>query len=201
MLDEDTGHQALVISRRDVIKAGICAALGAALVPSFPHLGFAAGRNFSASRKSDTREIAFRNSHTGESFSGVYRVGNKYLPDAFDEINMVLRDFRNNEVFPIDPHIVDIIYTVKRMTGRREPYEIISGYRSPRTNEMLRHASVESGVAKNSLHTTGRAIDLRIPGYTTRRIRDAGVSLRAGGVGYYPDSDFVHLDCGKVRVW
>jgi uncharacterized protein YcbK (DUF882 family) len=143
--------------------------------------------------------VVFRNTHTGESFSGVYRVGNKYLPDAFDRINYVLRDFRTGDVFPIDPRLIDIIYTVHQMTRSNKPYEIISGYRSPKTNSMLRRAS--TGVAKKSLHMSGQAIDVRIPGFSTERIRDLACSLEAGGVGYYSRSDFVHMDTGDVRVW
>lgn len=186
------------ISRRDVLKFSGYAALGSLLVPA-PVSQAMAGVYGSGQVKSGTREVVFRNTHTGESFSGVYRVGNKYLPDAFDRINYVLRDFRTGDVFPIDPRLIDIIYTVHQMTGRKEPYEIISGYRSPKTNSMLRRAS--TGVAKKSLHMSGQAIDVRIPGFSTTRIRDLACSLGAGGVGYYAKSDFVHMDTGDVRVW
>jgi uncharacterized protein YcbK (DUF882 family) len=145
------------------------------------------------------RKISFRNSHTGETFSGVYRVGDKYLPDAFERINIVLRDFRSNELFPIDPRAIDIIYSVHQMTDRVDPYEILSGYRCPKTNAGLRKHG--EGVAKNSLHMTGQAIDLRLPGFNTKQIRNIAVSLKAGGVGYYPKSDFVHMDTGDVRIW
>jgi uncharacterized protein YcbK (DUF882 family) len=144
-------------------------------------------------------KVSFRNAHTGDSFNGVYRVGNKYLPEAFDRINYVLRDFRTGEDYPIDPRSIDILYLVQRKTGRNAPLEVLSGYRSPRTNNMLRNAS--SGVARNSLHMTGQAIDFRMGGYSTMRLRDIAIDLRAGGVGYYPRSDFVHVDTGKVRHW
>jgi uncharacterized protein YcbK (DUF882 family) len=144
-------------------------------------------------------KINFRNSHTGDSFNGVYRVGNKYLPDAFDRINHVMRDFRTGEEFPIDPRALDILYMVQQRTGQRTQIDVLSGYRSPKTNLMLRNAS--TGVAKNSLHMVGQAIDLRIPGFATRRVRDVAIDLRAGGVGYYPRSDFVHVDTGKIRHW
>jgi uncharacterized protein YcbK (DUF882 family) len=145
------------------------------------------------------RRISFRNSHTGEIFSGVYRVGDKYLPDAFDKINIVMRDFRTNELFPIDPRVMDIIYTVHQMTRLSEPYEVLSGYRCPKTNKNLRSNS--EGVAKNSLHMTGQAIDLRLPGFDTKQIRNLAISLKAGGVGYYAKSNFVHMDSGDVRTW
>ncbi|MFA5591940.1 MAG: DUF882 domain-containing protein [Micavibrio sp.] len=152
-----------------------------------------------ANAPSGARRISFRNAHTGESFSGVYRIGNKYLPDAFDSINVVLRDFRSDELFPIDPRVIDIIYAVHRQTGSDQPYEVLSGYRCPKTNAGLRRAS--SGVAKNSLHMTGQAIDLRLPGFDTKGIRSLAVGLKAGGVGYYARSNFVHMDTGDVRSW
>jgi uncharacterized protein YcbK (DUF882 family) len=143
--------------------------------------------------------VNFINSHTGESFNGVYRVGNKYLPDAFDQINRVMRDFRTGEEYPIDPRTIDIIFMLQNKTGTRKQMEVLSGYRSPKTNTMLRHNS--GGVARNSLHMVGQAIDLRLPEYSTSRLRDVAINLRAGGVGYYPRSNFVHVDSGKVRHW
>jgi uncharacterized protein YcbK (DUF882 family) len=181
------------VSRRDLLKTGLWAAAGSLLVPSVAE---AAALRMPGSGSYD---IMFHNCHTGESFSGTYRVGNKYLPDAFEEINYVLRDFRSNEVFPIDPRVIDIIYMVRRKTGRNQPLEILSGYRSPKTNNMLREAS--SGVARNSMHLSGQAIDFRMPGLSTRGLRDIAVGFKAGGVGYYPRSDFVHVDTGKVRTW
>lgn len=144
-------------------------------------------------------EISFRNQHTGEKFSGVYRVGDKYLPKAFHEINYVLRDFRKNEIFPIDPRVIDILYVTRRKLGTDRPYEILSGYRCPRTNAMLQRNT--SGVAKNSLHMTGQAIDLRLPGHSLKGLRNTAQSLRAGGVGYYPKSHFIHVDTGRIRTW
>jgi uncharacterized protein YcbK (DUF882 family) len=131
----------------------------------------------------------------------VYRVGDKYLPDSFKQINTVLRDFRTGQVYPMDPRVLDIIYTVHRMTGEQKPFQIISGYRSPKTNQMLRGGSASSGVAKKSLHMKGQAIDLRMEGFSTARLRDIAKSLQAGGVGYYSKSDFVHMDSGDVRSW
>lgn len=186
------------LTRRSFISFGSKAALGTLLVPAVASPVMAAVfSNGKVSR--GARRVSFRNQHTGEIFSGVYRVGDKYLPDAFDRINVVLRDFRSNEVFPIDPRVIDIIYTVHQMTGTSEPYEVLSGYRCPKTNAMLRNAS--GGVARNSLHMTGQAIDLRIPGYSTTRVRDLAKNLRAGGVGYYSKSDFVHMDTGDIRHW
>ncbi|MCD8496807.1 MAG: DUF882 domain-containing protein [Alphaproteobacteria bacterium] len=180
------------IERRDILKGGLCTLL-AGVLPLFPARSAYSAQNYQSWR------IAFRNTHTGESFSGVYRVGDKYLPDAFERINYVLRDFRNDEIFPMDPRVLDLVKTLHDRTGSDEPLEVLSGYRSPKTNTMLRHVS--TGVAKNSLHMYGQAMDIRLPGYNTRRLRDVARKMKAGGVGYYPKSDFVHVDTGKIRSW
>lgn len=181
------------ISRREVIKTGLWAAAGSVLLPSVAN---AAALKMP---KNASYDLRFTNIHTGESFSGTYRAGNKYLPDAFEEINHVLRDFRTGEVFPIDPRALDILYMVHRKTGKGGPIQVLSGYRSPKTNNMLRNAS--TGVARNSLHLSGQAIDFRMAGVSTRGLRDIAKNIRAGGVGYYPRSDFVHVDTGRVRFW
>lgn len=145
-------------------------------------------------------ELTFRNLHTGEKFSGAYRVGDQYLLGALNQVNTVLRDFRTGDVHPIDPQLMDIIFTMQKLAGAEgKKFEIISGYRSPKTNAMLRGRS--SGVAKKSYHMKGQAIDLRLPGVSTARLRDIAKSLKAGGVGYYASSDFVHIDTGRVRSW
>ena len=180
------------INRRDILKLGVAGVVGS-LMPLFPSKNAYAISNFASWK------VSFRNAHTGESFSGVYRVGDKYLPEAFDRMNYVLRDFRTNEVFPMDPRVIDIVKVLQERTKADGPIEVLSGYRSPKTNSMLRNAS--SGVAKNSFHMYGQAMDIRMPGYNTRRLRDAARKLKSGGVGYYPKSDFVHVDTGKVRSW
>lgn len=137
------------ISRRNFLGMG-AVALGTVLVP-----GIAEASQFKTGViDNGARRLAFRNVHTGESFSGVYRIGDKYLPDALHQINVVMRDFRTNEVHPIDKRTIDIMHAVHRMTGRSTPFEIISGYRSPKTNKMLRKTS--SGVAKKSFHMQDR---------------------------------------------
>lgn len=185
------------LDRRSFLGIG-AATLGGLLIPGLSNVAEAA-RYKNGVIHNGSRRLSFRNAHTGESFSGVYRVGDKYLPDAFKQINMVLRDFRTDQVYPMDPRVIDIIQAVHSQTGQNTPFEIISGYRSPQTNAMLRRNS--SGVAKKSLHMEGRAIDLRMEGYSTTRIRDIASSLGAGGVGYYRRSNFVHMDTGDVRVW
>jgi len=199
MTSSDFIHQPQRVSRRRFLSLGASLGLGSVAVSGFVPTAFASMLGRDDYSMSGARRVAFRNSHTGEIFSGVYRVGDKYLPDAFDQINIVLRDFRSNEIFPIDPRVIDIIYSVHQQTRSDEPYEVLSGYRCPKTNARLRRGG--EGVAKNSLHMTGQAVDLRLPGYNTRRIREIAVSLKAGGVGYYPKSDFVHMDSGDVRSW
>ncbi len=184
-------------SRRSLLGVGAATMVGA-MVPGLVKSASAANFKGGVISKG-ARRLSFRNTHTGESFSGVYRVGDKYLPEAFQQINTVLRDFRTGQVYPMDPRVIDIIYTVQRLSGRTTPYEVLSGYRSPKTNNMLRSSS--SGVAKKSLHMQGKAIDLRMEGFSTRRLRDLAVSLRSGGVGYYSKSNFIHLDSGDVRDW
>lgn len=183
------------IDRRSFLSIG-AATLGGLIVPALVNPAMAVPL---PQRKGGTRRIAFRNAHTGESFSGVYRVGDKYLPDAFDQINHVLRDHRADKEYPMDPRVLDIIYQVRKLTGRNQPLEILSGYRCPSTNRKLRKAS--GGVAKKSLHMKGQAIDFHMEDFSTARIRDIAKSLRAGGVGYYSRSDFVHVDTGDVRSW
>ena len=148
---------------------------------------------------SECRSLSFVHTHTGETLSCVYYQAGGYDPATLARVNHFLRDFRTGEVHAIDPGVLDILFAVRSRVGRADPFHVISGYRSPRTNAYLRSHS--SGVAKHSLHMEGRAIDVRLPGVPTRRLRDVGLALRRGGVGYYPASDFVHLDTGRVRFW
>jgi uncharacterized protein YcbK (DUF882 family) len=145
------------------------------------------------------RMLAFDNLHTGEKLKTVYWEGGRYLPEAMRHINWLLRDFRTDQIHPIDPRLLDLLANLHVRLDSREPFEVISGYRSPETNAML--ASFSDGVAQNSLHMQGMAIDIRVPGRHLRYVRAAALSLRAGGVGYYPHSDFVHVDTGRVRTW
>jgi uncharacterized protein YcbK (DUF882 family) len=145
------------------------------------------------------RRLAFHHTHTGETLDLEYSEAGRYLPDALLSINHLLRDFRSGEVHPIDPALLDVLHTLRQQVGSEAPFEIISAFRSPATNAML--ARNGGGVATQSLHLSGRAIDIRLPGVATADLRDAGMRLRAGGVGYYPDSDFIHIDTGRVRYW
>lgn len=181
-----------LLERRSFLKSGLTLSMSALISVSSvkPALALPSGGEYRAS---------FKNSHTEETFIGTYRVGNKYLPEAFERINYVLRDFRANEVFPIDPRVIDILAIVHRMTGAHESYSVLSGYRSPQTNKMLR--SNGEGVARRSLHMSGQAVDVRMSNTTPARLRELAIKLKAGGVGYYPRSGFVHMDSGEFRTW
>lgn len=144
--------------------------------------------------------LAFVNTHTGESLDVVFRERGRYLTDAIAEIDRVLRDHRTGEVFPIDHALLDQLDRLGALLGTgTRPFHVISGYRSPATNAKLHARS--GGVATRSLHMSGRAIDIRMPGVPLATLHRAALSMQAGGVGYYPGSDFVHVDTGRVRTW
>jgi uncharacterized protein YcbK (DUF882 family) len=145
------------------------------------------------------RVLSFYNTHTGESLRTVYRASGKYVPEALKDVNRILRDHYTNQTSPIDPELLDMLYSLRQRLGSREAFHIISGYRSPKTN--AQKAAKSKGVAKKSLHLEGKAIDVRLPGVELVQLRKAAVALAQGGVGYYPGSNFVHLDTGKVRSW
>jgi uncharacterized protein YcbK (DUF882 family) len=143
--------------------------------------------------------LAFYNTHTGESLKTVYWLDGNYLPAAAEEINLILRDHRTGEINSIDPRLLDLLFELRTDLETTRPFYIISGYRSAATNALLRTAS--DGIATNSLHIHGQAADIRLPGLALSALRRAAVALKAGGVGYYPRSDFVHVDVGRVRYW
>jgi uncharacterized protein YcbK (DUF882 family) len=145
------------------------------------------------------RALAFVNTHTGDTFCAAYWEDGAYVPDAMAAIKQVMRDHRTNEVHDIDPRLLDKLHQLNGIVGAAQPYQIISGYRSPATNAMLREHS--DGVASHSLHMDGQAIDIRVQGVELDHLRDAALSLNNGGVGYYPSSDFVHVDTGRPRRW
>lgn len=147
----------------------------------------------------ETRFLRFDNLHTSEKLSVEYFVAGRYLDDGLSAINHVLRDFRTNDIGTIDPALLDLLHALTISTGSQRPFQVISGYRSPATNQALRQRS--NGVASGSLHLRGQAIDIRMPGLPLTALRDAALSMRAGGVGYYADSNFVHVDTGRVRAW
>lgn len=147
----------------------------------------------------DDGSLQFAHLHTGERLTVQYRRQGRYVPEALAAVNHLLRDFRNDEVGHIDPALLDLLHALQARTQSRRPFEIISGYRSAATNAMLHARS--SGVATQSLHMVGQAIDIRLADVPLRSLRDAARGLQGGGVGFYPGADFVHVDTGRVRYW
>jgi uncharacterized protein YcbK (DUF882 family) len=145
------------------------------------------------------RSLAFYNTHTGESLRAVYWVQGHYLPEALADVDYVLRDHRTDEVKPIDPPLLDLLHAIGAALASRRPFYIISGYRSPATNAYLRF--FDGGIAEHSMHMEGKAVDIRLPGCPCARLRRTAIALRGGGVGYYPHSNFVHIDVGRIRYW
>ena len=145
------------------------------------------------------RVLRFDHLHTGEKLAIEYWKGGTYESESLDAINHLMRDFRTGEVHPIDPPLLDLLHDLADATGTRRPFEIISAYRSPATNSQLRAHG--GGVASQSLHLKGMAIDVRLADIPLKQFRRAALESRRGGVGYYPDSNFVHVDTGRVRTW
>lgn len=176
-----------IISRRKFLKLGMLAA--ALPLPAFASQGLSASE----------RRLSLNNLHTGEKLDQPYWIEGDYVPETLAEINRVLRDHRSNQVAAIDTQLLDLLHRVNATLGTSRPFQVISGYRSPASNHML--AGNSSGVATRSLHMQGKAIDIRLPGIQLADLRRAGLMLQGGGVGYYPGSNFVHLDVGRVRTW
>ncbi len=147
------------------------------------------------------RRVSLRNLHTEECLDAVYYENGHYIPETMQKVKRVLRDFRNGQQHEIDNGLVDLLDTIRARTGTRQPFHVISGYRSPQTNAMLHEESAHSGVANHSLHMQGEAIDIRLADVSLDHLRNAAWGLQRGGVGYYPASDFVHVDVGDVRHW
>jgi uncharacterized protein YcbK (DUF882 family) len=175
------------ISRRKFLKLGMLAA--ALPLPAYASQGLSVAE----------RRLGFNNLHTGETLDLPYWIEGNYVPETLAEINHVLRDFRTGQVAAIDTGLLDLLHRVNAALGVSQPFQVISGYRSPASNQML--SSHSSGVAKHSLHMEGKAIDIRLPGIPLADLRRAGLMLKGGGVGYYPGSNFVHLDVGRIRTW
>jgi len=146
-----------------------------------------------------TRALRFDNLQTGEKLNVEYFDAGRYLPDALSAVNRLLRDFRTGDVGAMEPALLDLLHGLAALTHSKRAFQVISGYRSPATNEALHHRS--SGVASGSLHMRGQAIDIRLADVPLATLRDAALSMRSGGVGYYAASDFVHVDTGRVRAW
>lgn len=145
------------------------------------------------------RGLNLYNIHTGESLKAVYWSQGRYLPKSLVQINRFMRDHRSGEVTQIDPRLLDLMLAMHKKFSGKGAIHIVSGYRSPASNAML--VANTDGVAHNSLHMRGKAVDIRIPGQNPKLVGRAAKSLRAGGVGIYPSSNFVHIDTGRVRYW
>ena len=145
------------------------------------------------------RLLTFYNTHTGENLTVVYKRSGEYIPESLEKISYILRDHRSGDIHPIDPKLMDFLYDLQTEVRNHGEVHIISGYRSPVTNKNLRQKS--KGVAKGSLHMQGKALDFRLPGTDTAKLRDAARKMKRGGVGYYKKSDFIQIDTGRVRNW
>jgi uncharacterized protein YcbK (DUF882 family) len=176
-------------------RRGVLVGAGAVLVagiasPAIANMG-----------RANVRRLSFDNLHTGEKVDAEYWADGAYIPDVLKEIDRVLRDFRTGDVHAIDRNLLNVLALLREELETDAALEIFSGYRSPKTNAMLRKKSKNKGVAASSLHMDGMAIDLRIAGRQLKQVRDAAISLSAGGVGYYPKDGFVHVDVGSVHRW
>ena len=146
--------------------------------------------------------LRFYHTHTNQRLDIVYRRGDEYLPDALEKLDQYLRDYRTGDVHHYDPRVFDLLHELNASLGRPDgEIDVICGYRTPHTNEFLRNRKTHTGVAKHSLHMQAEAIDIRMPGVATSHLRDVALELQRGGVGYYRESDFVHVDVGRVRRW
>jgi uncharacterized protein YcbK (DUF882 family) len=145
------------------------------------------------------RTLRMYNTHTGESLRRVFWAEGQFIPDALKDINKLLRDHRNDKIAEMDPKLIVLLNDVSDKFGDNQVLHIISGYRSPESNAKL--AAASNGVARHSMHMEGKAIDIRLPGKNLAQLQKAAMSMKAGGVGYYPDSQFVHMDTGRVRYW
>lgn len=183
-----SGTSTFTSTRRTFLKLGA----SAALTTVFTHPVWAA-------MAPENRVLTFYNIHTGEALKTCYYARGKLIHRALQRIDHIMRDHRTGEVKPVDPLLLDVLHRLTMAIAPPGPISIISGYRSPSTNAALR--KITRGVAVNSLHMEGRAIDIRIPGCRTEAIRERAITMQSGGVGYYPRSDFVHLDTGPFKVW
>ncbi len=186
MADQKSG-----LNRRALLQA--FAATAVTVAPTFANAaGFLKGSG-------DIRRLKMYSGRTGEHLNMVYWVDGEYIKDAMDEINTFMRDWRTNSIKKIDHRTIDIMAASHNLMNASEPYLLLSGYRSPKTNAQLRNSS--RAVAKNSLHIKGQAADLRLSSRSVSQMANAAQSCHAGGVGRYYGSNFVHMDCGDIRTW
>ncbi len=177
------------LTRRRLLVAGASLA-ATSLLPLSPAL---------AASGPSVRKLSFRHLHTGETLTTTFWADGKFQPQGLGKLERLMRDWRNGAQHKIDEGLYQFLYALHRRMDTNSPFEIISAYRSPQTNDALRRVS--TGVAKRSLHMEGMAIDVRLPDRQLAALRDKAWDLQLGGVGYYPKSDFIHLDTGRVRRW
>ncbi len=186
-----------------VAMVGICGSRADAA--GMPSAGVMAGQGMMSGAMTGLGQryaLHLHHLHTGESLDVVYRVGNLYLPDAIEKLNLFLRDHRTQAEADYDPREFDLLHSLMASMGRANGViDIVCGYRSPESNEYLRTRASVTGVAEHSQHMLSKAIDIRVPGVSTLMLRNAALAMGAGGVGYYPGSQFVHVDVGPVREW
>jgi len=204
-------HNLLSVGTSPALVLGACAALfsgvvvgvhaearPAAATPAVGSVAFHSPVHLTTQRY----ELHLHHLHTGEDLNVVYRIGDQYIPGAIAQLNHFLRDHRTQDVSSYDPREFDLLHNVLAKLGRQNSIiDVVCGYRTPWSNNFLRTRSSSTGVAQHSQHMLAKAIDIRIPGVPTARLRDVAMSLQAGGVGYYPGSQFVHVDVGPVRHW
>ena len=176
------------ISRRRFLQLGLVVSSGLVVPQAFAGLA-----------KQRERKIALINLHTGEKLNATYWAEGEYQQSELKAINHILRDHRTGDIKKIDPKLLNLLTLLHHNMDGKQPFHVISGYRSPFTNAQLSQQS--SGVAKKSFHIKGMAIDIRLPGRDLAKLNRQALKLRAGGVGYYPKSDFIHVDTGHVRSW
>lgn len=162
-----------------------------------PHVTLA--RPYQNRSRVSEKVLALYNTQTGENLTTVYWAQGDYVGEAIADINHIFRDHRANAIRSIDLDLLDLLYAIQQKLDSHEPFHVISGYRTPATNALLRRRSKR--VSKHSLHMQGKAVDISLPGYDAQTIRRVALSLNRGGVGYYPYSNFIHIDTGPVRSW
>jgi uncharacterized protein YcbK (DUF882 family) len=190
-VNDTFGKKGADLGRRRILKlgalgllAGLCPSMAWARIPSW---------------RSPVKSLSLYNTHTEESLETIYWSEGRYLEEPLAEIDYIMRDHRTGEIKSIDPRLLDLLDSIKKRLGVKQPFHIISGYRSPETNAFLR--KTDKGVACKSLHIKGKAVDIRLPDIELSALRKVTMDFRRGGVGYYPKSDFVHVDLGRLRYW
>ena len=190
-MDDTFRTNGVDLGRRQILKigalgllAGLCPSISLAKMPSW---------------RPPVKSLSLYNTHTEESLETVYWIEGRYLDEPLAEIDYIMRDHRTGEIKSIDPRLLDLLDSIKKRLEVKQPFHIISGYRSPETNALLR--KIDKGVACKSLHIKGKAVDIRLPDVELPLLRKVTMGLRRGGVGYYPKSDFVHVDLGRFRYW